>query len=164
MKKNIFKIIIYVLLGLYALMMFAGVIGSGAVVAIIFFGIVAGYILTMLVSIKSARRLEALKEKVMLNPDYPITKGDKPLLHAILTNLPFYFIYFVLSLIPMEFPALWIIAGLPCCVIAGLRPINKNYQVYNFITNKSKLYWLLQLILAVALWLGGRAIITFLVL
>lgn len=164
MKKNIFKIIIYVLLGLYALMMFAGVIGSGAVVAIIFFGIVVGYILTMLVSIKSARRLEALKEKVMLNPDYPITKGDKPLLHANLTNLPFYFIYFVLSLIPMEFPALWIIAGLPCCVIAGLRPINKNYQVYNFITNKSKLYWLLQLILAVALWLGGRAIITFLVL
>ena len=140
-------------------MMFAGVIASGAVLAITFTVIIAGYVLTMFLSIKSAKRLERCKERVMSDLNYELTKGDRPLFYAMMANLPFYFIYFALAMIPMEFPALWIIAGLPCCVIAGLRPINKNYQAYNFITGKSKLYWMLQLILAVVLWLGGRMII-----
>ncbi len=159
MVKKIITIALYIILGLYALVMFASIITSGAVIAIVFIAIVGGYVGCMLASIKISRRLEKHKEQMLLNPDYTLTKSDKILFLAMMANLPYYFIYFVLSLIPMDFPALWIIAGLPCCVISALRPINKNYQTYNFLTNKSKLYWLLQVILAVVLWLGGRMII-----
>lgn len=159
MLKKIITIVLYVALGLYALMMFAGVISSGAVIAIVFVAIVAGYVGCMIASIKCSKRLEKYREVILQDAEYKLTKRDKPLFLAMMANLPFYFIYFVLSLIPMDFPALWVIAGLPCALISALRPINKNYQTYNFLTNKSKLYWLLQVILAVVLWLGGRMII-----
>ncbi len=159
MIKKILKIGIYLALILYLLMFFAGVIASGAIVAIVFACIITGYIVTMLASIKCARRLEKLKEKVMLDLDYKLTRQDKPLFYVMMANLPFYFIYFAFSLIPFDFPALWLIAGFPCCLISALRPLNKNYQVYNFITSKSKLYWWLQVVLAVVLWLIGRMII-----
>lgn len=159
MIKNILKRIIYIALLLYLLMLFAGIISSGAVIAIVFAVLIIGYVIAMFISIKSARRLEKLKEKVLLDCDYVIEKSDKPLLHVMIANLPFYYVYFAFSLLPMDFPALWLIAGFPCCLISALRPLNKNYQVYNFITNKSKLYWWLQVVLAFVIWIVGRAII-----
>lgn len=164
LKSNIIKKLLYLFLILYALVLFASVIASGTVLALVFVAIIAGYIITMFVSVKCASRLEKCKEKILLDFDYKPTKKENPLFNAMMANLPFYYIYFVLSLVPMKFPALWMIAGLPCCFISALRPINKNYQVYNFITNKSKLYWLLQLLLAAVLWIAGRSVILFIVL
>lgn len=158
------KKIIYIFLALYALIMFASVIRSGAVLAIVFGALIAGYVATMLISIKSMRKIKKMRERIVADSSWRPEKGDKILFHAMISNLPFYFIYFALSLIPMDFPALWIIAGLPCCVVAGLRPIYKNYQDYNYITNKGKLFWFLQIVLAVALWIIGRLIITYTVL
>lgn len=164
MLKKILSKAIYAILAFYALAMLAMVISSGAMVAILFVLIIGAYILCMLASMRALRRLERLKEKIMLDFGYQLTKKDRPLLFAMMSNLPFYFIYFVISLIPLDFPGLFIIAGIPCCVVTGLRPINKNYQAYNFITNKGKAYWLLQILLAAALWIGGRMIVTLLIL
>lgn len=159
MIKAILKKLIYMGLILYLFMLFGGIIASGAIIAIVFACLIAGYVVTMLISIKSARRLEKLRERVLLDCDCEITKKDKPLFHVMIANLPFYYVYLAFSLLPMDFPGIWLIAGLPCCLISALRPLNKNYQVYNFITNKSKLYWWLQVILAFAIWIAGRIII-----
>lgn len=156
---NILKKLIYIILVLYALAMFGAVIMSGAVMAIIFAAIVIGYIITMFISMKSIKRLQKIKERLIGDSTYRLERGQGLLLHAMIANLPFYFIYFVFSLVPYDFPAFWFIAGLPCCVISALRPINKNYQLYNYITNKGRLYWTLQLILAIVLWAIGRTII-----
>lgn len=164
MLKKILSRLIYLIFVLYALAMLAMIVSSGAIIAILFVFIIGGYILCMLASIRALRRLERLKETVLSDFGYQLTKRDKPLALAMVANLPYYFIYLVLALIPMDFPALWIVAGLPCCVVTGLRPINKNYQTYNFITNRGKAYWLLQILLAFALWLGGRAFILYVVL
>lgn len=165
MLKKILKILLYVLLVVYALMMFVGVISSGAVLAIVFLAIISGYVIAMLISIKCAKRLWVYRDKSITDHTYKPEKGDKPLFYALMSNLPFYYIYFVVSLVPMKFPVLWIIAGLPCCAISALKPINKNYQVYNTITaSKNKTYWLIQPLLAVALWLIGRAIALYVIL
>ena len=158
------KKIIYIVLALYALVMFATVITSGAILATVFGVLIVGYVATMLISIKSMRKIKKMRERIVADSSWRPERKDKILFHAMISNLPFYFIYFALSLIPMDFPALWIIAGLPCCVVAGLRPIYKNYQDYNYITNKGKLFWFLQIVLAIVLWLVGRLIITYTVL
>lgn len=159
MFKKIITIILYTLLGGYALVMFATMISSGAIVAIVYAAIISAYIAVMMISIKASRRLERYKKELLANLEMQVVKSKTILLLSLAGNLPYYFIYFVLSLIPIEFPGLWIIAGLPCCVISALRPINQNYQRYNFLTNKGKLYWFIQLLLAIVLWLGGRMII-----
>jgi hypothetical protein len=159
MFKKIITIILYTLLGGFALVMFATMINSGAIVAIVYAAIISAYIAVMMISIKATRRLERYKEELLANLEMQVVKSKTILLLSLAGNLPYYFIYFVLSLIPMEFSGLWIIAGLPCCVISALRPINQNYQRYNFLTNKGKLYWFIQLLLAIVLWLGGRMII-----
>lgn len=159
MFKKIITIILYTLLGGYALVMFATMISSGAIVAIVYAAIISAYIAVMMISIKATRRLERYKKELLANLEMQVVKSKTILLLSLAGNLPYYFIYFVLSLIPMEFQGLWIIAGLPCCVISALRPINQNYQRYNFLTNKGKLYWFIQLLLAIVLWLGGRMII-----
>ncbi|MBE6625529.1 MAG: hypothetical protein E7622_07820 [Ruminococcaceae bacterium] len=159
MFKKIITIILYALLGGYALVMFAMMIGSGAVVAIVYALLISAYIAVMMISIKASRRLEKYKEDLLANLEMQVVKGKRILLLSLAGNLPYYFIYFVLSLIPIEFPGLWILAGLPCCLISALRPINQNYQRYNFLTNKSRLYWFIQVLLAIVLWLGGRMII-----
>ena len=164
MLKRILSKLIYIVFMMYALAMLAMIISSGTIIAILFAFIVGGYILCMIASIKALRRLERLKETILGDFGYQLTKKDKPLAYAMIANLPYYFIYLVLALIPMDFPALWIIAGLPCCVVTGLRPINKTYQTYNFVTNRGKGYWLLQILLAIGLWLGGRAFILTVVL
>ncbi len=159
MFKKIITIILYALLGGYALVMFAMMISSGAVVAIVYALLISAYIAVMMISIKASRRLEKYKEDLLANLEMQVVKGKRILLLSLAGNLPYYFIYFVLSLIPIEFPGLWILAGLPCCLISALRPINQNYQRYNFLTNKSRLYWFIQVLLAIVLWLGGRMII-----
>ena len=159
MFKKIITIILYALLGGYALVMFAMMISSGAVVAIVYALLISAYIAVMMMSIKASRRLEKYKEDLLANLEMQVVKGKRILLLSLAGNLPYYFIYFVLSLIPIEFPGLWILAGLPCCLISALRPINQNYQRYNFLTNKSRLYWFIQVLLAIVLWLGGRMII-----
>lgn len=159
MFKKIITIILYTLLGGYALVMFATMISSGAIIAIVYAAIISAYIAVMMISIKASRRLERYKKELLANLEMQVVKSKTILLLSLAGNLPYYFIYFVLSLIPIEFPGLWIIAGLPCCVISALRPINQNYQRYNFLTNKGKLYWFIQLLLAIVLWLGGRMII-----
>ena len=159
MFKKIITIILYALLGGYALVMFAMMISSGAVVAIVYALLISAYIAVMMISIKASRRLEKYKEDLLANLEMQVVKGKRILLLSLASNLPYYFIYFVLSLIPIEFPGLWILAGLPCCLISALRPINQNYQRYNFLTNKSRLYWFIQVLLAIVLWLGGRMII-----
>ena len=107
---------------------------------------------------------ERYKEEMFANTELEIKNKGKILGLSLASNLPYYFIYFALSLLPFDFAALWIVAGLPCCFIAGLRPINQNYQRYNLLTNKGKLYWFIQFVLAAVLWIGGRMIITLLVL
>ena len=159
MFKKIITIILYALLGGYALVMFAMMRSSGAVVAIVYALLISAYIAVMMISIKASRRLEKYKEDLLANLEMQVVKGKRILLLSLAGNLPYYFIYFVLSLIPIEFPGLWILAGLPCCLISALRPINQNYQRYNFLTNKSRLYWFIQVLLAIVLWLGGRMII-----
>ena len=161
MIKKIFKNLITVLLLLYLGAMMINAISSGAVMLIALLCVSLGYAASMLLSIKSARKLGKLKEKVMLNMGYELTKEDKPLRYAILSNLPFYFIYLVFALVPMDIPGYWFIAGVPCCVISALRPINQHYQAYNFITNKSRAYWLIQLFLAIAIWAVGRTVVIF---
>ena len=157
--KKILKKLVYIFLFAYLLAMFGAMISSGAVLTIVFAVLIFGYIVVMFVSIKSARRLEKLKEKVMLDLSYVPTKKDRVLFHSLIVNLPFYYIYFAFSLMPFEIPGYWMIAGFPCCLISALRPINKNYQTYNFITSKSKLYWWLQIALAIIIWAIGRTVI-----
>lgn len=164
MFKKVISIILYAVLGGYALLTFAMAVSSGAIVALIFAGVVAVYVVAMMLSIKASRRLERYKEEMFANTELEIKNKGKILGLSLASNLPYYFIYFALSLLPFDFAALWIVAGLPCCFIAGLRPINQNYQRYNLLTNKGKLYWFIQFVLAAVLWIGGRMIITLLVL
>lgn len=164
MFKKVISIIIYAALGTYAFLTFAMAVASGAIVALIFAGVVAAYVVAMMLSIKASRKLERCKEEMFANLEADVPNKGKILGLSLASNLPYYFIYFALSLLPFDFPALWIIAGLPCCFICGLRPINQNYQRYNLMTNKGKLYWFIQLVLAAVLWLAGRVIILTLVL
>lgn len=159
MFKKVISIILYAILGAYALTMFAMMITSGAIVAVVYAVVISGYVGAMMLSIKASRKLERYKEELLANLEMQVVKSRTILFLALASNLPYYFIYFVLSLIPMEFPGLWIIAGVPCIVISALRPINQNYQRYNFLTNKGKLYWFIQIVLAIVLWIGGRMII-----
>ena len=164
MFKKVISIILYAVLGGYALVTFAMMITSGAIVAVVYAVLISAYIGVMMVSIKASRKLERCKEEMFANLEADVPNKGKILILSLVANSPYYFIYLVLSLIPMEFPGLWIIAGLPCCLISALRPINQNYQRYNLLTNKGKLYWFIQLLLALVLWIGGRMIILTLVL
>ena len=159
MIKKILKNLITILLLIYLGGMIVSAISSGAVMFIALLFVALGYAASMLFSIKCSRKLLMLKEKVMLDMGYELKKGDRPLFYAIFSNLPFYFIYFVFSLLPIDIPGYWFIAGVPCCVISALRPINMHYQSYNFITNKSRAYWLIQLALAIFIWALGRTIV-----
>ena len=91
MFKKILTTAIYVALGLYALIMFATIISSGAVVAIIFVGIVGGYVGSMLASIKCSRRLEKYKEKLLADLSTELDCKGKILFLAMVANLPYYF-------------------------------------------------------------------------
>lgn len=152
------KAIAYIL---FVLGLVAFIIGwksiEGLLVAL---GLALGYVVCMALSIKGAKKLRKYEEIIVKDATYDTSKV-KFLPYAMLMNLPYYFIYFVVSLIPAEFMFMWFIAGLPCAFILAIFPLNMTCQLYSFLTGKKKLYWLIQVALAVLIWLTGRAIIVF---